>query len=104
MTAFVRPRLPRPAIRNSAGDNKKGQGKIAMAGNAPAHGAHDAHEHHPTGWRRFVYSTNHKDIGTMYLVFALVAGVIGGLMSVALRLEVEVPRLPGFPDSPQFYT
>src|SRR5512139_3918054 len=69
-----------------------------MASNtAAAHGAHDAHEHHPTGWRRFVYSTNHKDIGTMYLVFALVAGVIGALMSVAIRIELQNPGVQFFP-------
>ena len=70
-----------------------------------AHGAHahDDHAHHtPTGWRRFVYSTNHKDIGTMYLVFAMVAGVIGGTMSVAMRMELQVPGLQIFHDSHQF--
>src|ERR1051325_572963 len=65
--------------------------------------AHDAHEHHtPTGWKRFVYSTNHKDIGTMYLVFAICAGVIGGAMSVAMRMELQFPGLQVFHDSHQF--
>jgi len=37
-----------------------------MASHEAAHGAHDTHDDahpNPTGWRRFVYSTNHKDIG-----------------------------------------
>src|SRR5215510_7683673 len=67
------------------------------ARDAHVHDARDAHEHHPTGWRRFVYSTNHKDIGTMYLVFALVAGVIGALMSVAIRMELQNPGVTIFP-------
>ena len=58
--------------------------------------------HTPTGWRRFVYSTNHKDIGTMYLVFAMVAGVIGGFMSIAMRMELQFPGLQIFHDSHQF--
>jgi cytochrome c oxidase subunit 1 len=59
--------------------------------------AHEAHAHdpghhaNPTGWRRFVYSTNHKDIGTMYLIFAVVAGIIGTAFSVWFRMELQAP-------------
>src|SRR5437868_3404229 len=57
------------------------------------HGAHDDDPHTPTGWRRFVYSTNHKDIGTMYLVFAIIAGIIGGTLSIIIRMELQAPGL-----------
>ena len=62
---------------------------------ATAHGAHDAHDH-PTGWRRYVYSTNHKDIGTMYLVFAIIAGIVGASLSVAIRMELQNPGVQIF--------
>jgi cytochrome c oxidase subunit 1 len=54
------------------------------------------HAHHPTGWRRYVYSTNHKDIGTMYLIFAVVAGCIGGFFSMMMRAELMFPGLQIF--------
>src|SRR5437588_4322189 len=69
-----------------------------MATNAATHDhAHDDHAHdHPTGWRRFVYSTNHKDIGTMYLVFAIIAAFIGATFSVVMRLELLHPGVQYF--------
>ena len=67
-----------------------------------AHAAHhDAHDH-PTGWRRYVYSTNHKDIGMMYLWFAMFAGVVGGALSIGMRLELAEPGMQIFKDAHMF--
>jgi cytochrome c oxidase subunit 1 len=62
---------------------------------AHATAAHDDHGH-PTGWKRYVYSTNHKDIGTMYLWFAIFAGIVGGVLSIFMRMELQDPGIQYF--------
>ncbi|MGF1640632.1 MAG: cytochrome c oxidase subunit I [Rhodospirillales bacterium] len=63
---------------------------------------HGEHEHHPSGWRRWLYSTNHKDIGTLYIILSVIAAIIGGLMSWYIRLELAQPGIQ-YIDNFQFY-
>ncbi len=66
----------------------------------PAANDHPGHAHaaHAGFVRRWLLSTNHKDIGTLYLVFAILAGVVGGGLSMLMRAQLMFPHNTIVPD------
>jgi cytochrome c oxidase subunit I len=70
--------------------------------NGTGHGYGGAH-HTPGFFVRWFCSTNHKDIGTLYLLFAICAGLIGGAFSIIMRYNLMQPGDPLFADNHQLY-
>lgn len=63
---------------------------------------HNGHvDHHPHGWSRWLFATNHKDIGTLYLIFSFAMLLIGGVLALMLRTELFQPGLQFF--RPEFF-
>jgi len=55
---------------------------------------HDAHHHGPaSGTTRWFYTTNHKDIGSMYLWFSFAMFLLGGMFALVIRAELFQPGL-----------
>lgn len=57
----------------------------------------------PKGWRRWLLSTNHKDIGTLYLILSIIGGLIGMAFSVMIRMQLAHPGGTVFGGNNQFY-
>lgn len=62
---------------------------------------HDDHQESAYSIKRWLFTTNHKDIGTLYLWFSFIMFIIGGVMALVIRTELFEPGMQ-FVD-PQFF-
>ena len=60
---------------------------------------HDDHEHHgPTGWKKYLWSTDHKVIAMQYMFTGMFMALVGGFMAYVFRMQLAFPgiNVPGF--------
>ena len=75
---------------------------VALPGeNTPAASSYND-DGKPGFFQRWFYSTNHKDIGTLYLIFAIISGLIGGFLSFMMRMELASPGIDFFQNEHQY--
>ncbi|MBL8382048.1 MAG: cytochrome c oxidase subunit I [Burkholderiales bacterium] len=66
-----------------------------------SHGHDDHHHGPPSGLMRWVMTTNHKDIGTLYLWFSFIMFLTGGVLALGIRMELFQPGLQYW--NPEFF-
>lgn len=64
---------------------------------------HHHDDHKPGFVSRWLFSTNHKDIGTLYIIFSIIGGLVGGAFSVMIRMQLEQPGGMVFGGNHQLY-
>ncbi len=62
-----------------------------IAHHPAGHGDAHEHAHHPSGIMRWITTTNHKDIGTLYLWFSFIMFLAGGTLALTIRTELFQP-------------
>src|SRR3954449_6092748 len=75
---------------------------MATATDHAHHGHDDHHDHAPGFVARWLFSTNHKDIGTLYLCFSVFTAFVGVALSVVMRAELQEPGLQIVSDGQQW--
>jgi cytochrome c oxidase subunit I len=74
---------------------------MAYASTDAHHDDHD-HNHAPGFFTRWFFSTNHKDIGTLYLIFAIFSGLLSFVITGYMREELAQPGLQILPGLAQW--